>query len=282
MLARKLTVLEILSSLLRTPSVILACLICCANAAAQQDESKIVWEKLNPGLESAHITLHHGTVFSSSIVLVRSDSSYSLRAIRAAQYGWKRASVKALCKAAGAAVCINANFFDEQGRPLGLVMSRGIIHNKMHQGGGTLTGVIYSTDRETGIAHRDSFSFSGVVEALQAGPRLIANGTPVEGIKDSSTSSNLSGVCIDANRRLIVFRVNSGVFGGSLHGLQKNLLRSEIGCIDALNFDGGGSSQLYISADATSLDTDENLAGEDDVPVALGIFRNSSNPNHLN
>jgi exopolysaccharide biosynthesis protein len=251
----------------------LACILWCPATVAQQDDLKVSWKQLNPGLETSQIALHYGTMFSSSIVLVRSDSSYSLRAIRASQFGWNRASVKALCKAAGADACINANFFDEQGRPLGLVVSRGIIYNKMHHGGGTLTGVLYSTDNETRIVHRDSFSFSGAVEAIQAGPRLISNGKPIEGIKDSSSSSNLSGVCLDADHRLILFRVNAGVFGGSLNGLQKNLLRPEIGCVDALNFDGGGSSQLFISAETTSLESDENLSDEDDIPVALGFFK---------
>lgn len=254
----------------------LACMLWCSPTSAQQDEFKISWKELNPGLETSQVALHYGTVFSSSIALVRGDSSYSLRAIRASQFGWNRASVKALCKAAGAEACINANFFDEQGRPLGLVVSRGIIYNKMHHGGGTLTGVLYSTDIETRIVHRDSFSFSGAVEAIQAGPRLIASGKPIEGVKDSSSSSNLSGVCIDNNQRLIVFRVSAGVFGGSLNGLQKNLLRPEIGCVDALNFDGGGSSQLFIAADNTALESDENLSGEDDIPVALGFFKKAS------
>jgi exopolysaccharide biosynthesis protein len=245
----------------------------CSPCVAQQDDSAVAWNTLNPGLEFSRLSLHSGTVFSSSMILLRADSSYSLRAIRATQFGWNRASVKALCKAAGADACINANFFDEQGRALGLVVSRGIIYNKMHHGGGTLTGVLYSTDKETRIVHRDSFSFNGALEAIQAGPRLLVDGKPIEGVKDSSSSSNLSGVCIDANRRLVLFRVNAGVFGGSLNGLQKNLLRPDIGCVDALNFDGGGSSQLFISADATSLENDESLPGEDDVPVAMGFFK---------
>jgi uncharacterized protein YigE (DUF2233 family) len=265
-----------LSRLQRTASALLAVAIV-STAHADPSALKPKWENLAPGLESAHIYLHNGTVFSSSIVLVRAQpADYTLRAIRAEQFGWKRASVKALCKAAGATACINANFFDEQGRPLGLVVSRGFIHNKLHRGGGTMTGVLYATESATQIVHRDSFSFTGVVEAVQAGPRLIARGLAVEGIKESSPSSNLSVVCIDRGGRTILLRVTSGVFGGSLHGLQKNLLHPEIGCEEALNFDGGGSSQLFVSADTSSLDVDQNLAGEDDVPVALGLFKNGA------
>jgi exopolysaccharide biosynthesis protein len=245
-------------------------------AKADTQPAPVTWSEIKGGLDSARVTLHHGTVFSSSIVLVRAaHTRYAIRAIRASQFGWQRASVKALCKAAGAVACINSNFFDEQGRALGLVMSRGIIHSKIHQGGGTLTGILYSTDKGVGIAHRSSFSFNGVVEAVQAGPRLIANGAAVEGLKESSPSSNLSGVCLDAQSRILLFRVTSGVFGGSLHSLQKTLLLPGIGCTEALNFDGGGSSQLFVSGEATRPDAEESLTGEDDVPVALGLFEST-------
>jgi uncharacterized protein YigE (DUF2233 family) len=256
-----------------TIAILACCLVAHHSALADSQPPIVSWTEIRNGLETAHVALHHGTVFSSSIVLVRATPArYNIRAIRASQFGWQRASVKALCKAAGAVACINSNFFDEQGRALGLVMSRGIIHNKVHQGGGTLTGILYATDKENGIAHRGSFSFNGVIEAVQAGPRLIASGAIVEGIKESSPSSNLSGVCIDAQSRVSLFRVTSGVFGGSLHSLQKTLILPAIGCVEALNFDGGGSSQLFISGEATKPDAEESLTGEDDVPVALGLF----------
>jgi exopolysaccharide biosynthesis protein len=249
------------------------CLLFQDASRAEAAPPHVSWSEIKSGLETAHVTLHDGTVFSSSIVLVRATPArYAIRAIRATQFGWQRASVKALCKAAKAVACINSNFFDEQGRALGLVISRGIIHNKVHQGGGTLTGILYATDKEIRIAHRAAFSFNGVLEAVQAGPRLLASGLAVEGLKDSAPSSNLSGVCLDTQSRTVLFRVTSGVFGGSLHSLQKTLLLPGIGCTDALNFDGGGSSQLFISGEATKADAEESLSGEDDVPVALGVF----------
>jgi hypothetical protein len=254
-------------------------------ATSVQAQSQQLWQPLESGggggggsqgsgLEVARFNFNVGVVFSSSIVLVRAQPRrYAARVIRAAQFGWKRASVRTLCQHSGARVCINSNFFDEQGRPLGIVMSRGIIHNPIHRGGGTLTGVLYSTQTALRISHRERFLPEGVIEATQAGPRLLANGVPIEGLKSSALSSNLSGACIDAQERLIVFRVASGMFGCTFHQLQQLLTRPEIGCRDAINFDGGGSSQLFISADpAAPSSTDESYPGEDDVPVALGLF----------
>ena len=91
-------------------------------------EHELPWQPLGPDLEQANSRLNPESVFSASVVLVRSSlAKYRLQVIRAADYGWKRANVKALCREAGASACVNSNFFDEQGKALGLVISRGII-----------------------------------------------------------------------------------------------------------------------------------------------------------
>jgi hypothetical protein len=249
-------------------------------AFAQKVPETVTWHEVSKGLETARFNFNVGAVFSSSIVLVRANlQSYHVQVIRAAEFGWKRAPVRSLCRLSGARVCINSNFFDEQGKPLGVVINRGILHSKHHRGGGTLTAVLYATPKELRIAHRDSFSTLGVVEATQAGPRLLADGHAVEGIKASILSSNLSGSCIDRAGRFIVYRVASGMFGCTTLQLQELLTHPEIDCMDAINFDGGGSSQLFISNEDTGPDgrvQEENYQGEDDIPVAIGLFQSSS------
>ena len=245
-------------------------------AYADNLPAELPWEKLGNGLEQTNFKMNGESIISSSIAIVRSDMrSHRLATIRASEFGWKHATVQALCKASGAVACINANFFDEQGKPLGLVMSRGIIHQRIHKGGGLLTGILYVTPKSIGIAYRDTFSPEGVVEAIQAGPRLVSKGAVVEGLKESSRSSNLSGICLDAQQRVIIFRVTSGVFGGSLHQLQSVLANPTIGCVEALNFDGGGSSSMYISGEIqghAGAVREENFPGTDEVPVAIGLF----------
>jgi len=251
-------------------------------AEGQSPQSTITWEKIGNGLEQTNFKINADSILSSSIALVRSDMrSHRIGTIRASEFGWKRATVQALCKASGAVVCVNANFFDEQGKPLGLVISRGIIHHKIHKGGGTLTGIIYATPTGTGVVHRDTFSSEGVVEAVQAGPRLVSKGKIVEGLKESSRASNLSGICIDREERVSIFRVTSGVFGGSLHQLQSVLIHPSIECVEALNFDGGGSSSMYISGEIqghAGAIKEENFPGTDEVPVAIGLFAIQNTP----
>jgi hypothetical protein len=236
----------------------------------------IIWEPLAEGLEATHFQVASGALLSSSAAAVRASyARFTPRTIRAAEYGWKKATAQALCKASGASVCINSNFFDEQGKPLGVVISRGIQHHKLHSGGGTLTGVFFVTSDSVGIIHRSLFSAEKVIEAAQAGPRLISEGAPVVGVKDSSSATNISLVCIDAEKRVTFMRVTLAMFGASLRELQSVLLRPELGCIEALNFDGGGSSQLYISGGIPGHEgatREEFLPGRDEVPVVLGLF----------
>jgi exopolysaccharide biosynthesis protein len=239
------------------------------------DEPSLSWHALGADIEQADARLNPDSVFSSSIVMVRSSlSRFRLQVIRASDFDWKRATVRAMCRAAGASVCINSNFFDEQGKALGLVMSRGIIHQKLHRGGGTLTGVFFVKAKSLGIAHRDHFSYDGVIEATQSGPRLISQSAIVPGLKESSFRTNLSGICLDKHGRVVLYRVTSGVFGSSLPLLQRLLLSPSVECVEALNFDGGGSSQFYIAAGIpghSGATREEDFRGTDEVPVALGL-----------
>ncbi len=251
-------------------------------AFAQRLPETVAWQEISPGLETSRFNFNVGAVFSSSIVLVRAElDKYRVQVIRAAEFGWKRAPVRSLCRLSGAHVCINSNFFDEQGKPLGVVINRGILHSKPHRGGGTLTAVLYATPKELRIVHRDNFSTHGVIEATQAGPRLLADGHAVEGLRTSVLSSNLSGSCIDRTGKFIMYRVASGMFGCTTRQLQELLTHPAIDCVDAINFDGGGSSQLFIGTQepgASVRDKEENYQGEDDVPVAIGLFQNSEAP----
>ena len=258
----------------------LTCLLSATWCAADLPAPEISWTKIGSDLEQANFRTNPDSILSSSMVVVRSDlKTHRIGVIRASEFGWKHATVQALCKASGAIACVNANFFDEQGRPLGLVISRGIMHQKTQKGGNLLTGILYATPKNIGISHRDTFNPDGVVEAVQAGPRLLSQGQIVEGIKASSRSTNLSGICIDDKNRVSLFRVTAGVFGSSLHQVQSVLTTPELRCVEALNFDGGGSSSMYIAGEIVGhagAVREENFPGLDEVPTAIGLFSSLS------
>lgn len=233
------------------------------------------WEIVAPDLEQARIAAPSSGLFSSELLLFRTSlSEFRVEAIRAQDYGEKRMPVARLCAASKAVLCINANFFDESGNALGLIVHRGITLQPIHAGGRTLSG-IFSVSRDSiKITSRSGFVPARVLEAIQAGPRLLHAHNPVPGIEVSSRSRR-SGICIDAKQRLIFYIVSSGLLGLTLPELQTSLRSPAIGCVDALNLDGGGSSQLYLSSRISGAAPDLreiSIPGRDDIPVALGLY----------
>jgi len=224
----------------------------------------------------AELTISSRIIFSSSLTFIRTSlGSYRVGVVRASDYGWERTDVKSLTIASKAILGVNANFFDPDGRPLGLVVSKGVVHQKLHRGGATLTGVFTATKKGIFIVNRQNLANLIPVEAVQAGPRLLSNGAPVEGIHESLALSKRAGICIDRRGRLIFFAVSSRFIGLDIEELQNVLVKPEIGCVDALNLDGGGSAQLYVHPPLRAGEkksTELYLPGDDLVPVMLALF----------
>ena len=244
--------------------------VCSPSPKSQQ------WQTLRPGLESITTSVSGEFLFSSSILAVRaSPITFQPKVFRALEFGAPTASAKRVCQASGASACINANFFDEQHRPLGTVISRGIIHKRIHRGGGTLTGIFVATKNSFSIKHRKSFATENVLEAFQAGPRLIARGHPVSGIKTSSAQGALSILCIDSEKRIILAKIALSIFARYPSKIQSTLLQEPFNCIDALNLDGGSSSQLFAWGEQTQTKLDSlkviDSPGLDMVPVVFAL-----------
>ena len=68
--------------------------------------------------------------------------------------------------------------------------------------------------------------------------------------------------------------ITSGYVGVSIAQMQSVLTSPDIDCVDALNLDGGGSAQLYLSKDLPGAEKEAEeilLHGSDRVPVILGL-----------
>ncbi len=227
-----------------------------------------VWRQTDQDLETAEISQR--VVLDTYLFLIRSAlTSYRVGIIQAKDIQENRTNIEEICRKSRARFCINANFFDENGNPLGLVISRGVIVSKMHKGGKTLTAVFSSSRNGVSINSRNDFSYESALEAVQAGPKLLANGEPVAGLKEKSVASKRSGVCIDKSGRVIFFFASNPIRGVSFESLQSVLRHPSINCVDALNLDGGGSSQLFLE---TRNGVTTSIRGQEEIPVAIGLF----------
>ena len=215
---------------------------------------------LKPGFESAELVEKTGFL-PATLTVVRIDPvAWKIKVYRAP------VSSTALdtCAATKSVTAINANFFGVDLQPLGLIISNSKKLHPLQLGGRTLTGVLVVKQSKIQIIHRDQYQSSDeIIQAVQAGPRLIADGQPILIPEDSPTRR--SAIAIDSSGRILLFATNDRIPGLTPRQLQKILLRKELNIKDALNLDGGSSSQLYVSASIVGQEI--NISGGDKVPV---------------
>ena len=166
----------------------------------------------------------------------------------------------ALAEKLGAAVVLNAGYYDEKGRPMGYFRSGGKVFNSrvLYRGRKTFLhyGAVFAVERNDGrpgIVSRENFEDSGASEAFQAGPLLVKDGKPAQGLsryREYLRATRRTVVGTDAEGRLVVLVSEAETRGISWCELQEFLVLPEskggLGVRDAMNLDGGSSSQLWV------------------------------------
>jgi uncharacterized protein YigE (DUF2233 family) len=146
--------------------------------------------------------------------------------------------------ASNAAFGINANFFDTDGKPLGVVMSDGRELNPLHD---VSWQAVFFVDKngKPGIVRAPNWTQqrAGAVFGVQAGPRLVINGEKNQVAR--ARGDLRAGVCVDAEERVIFFATPHE----SLFDVWQmvDLAATKLQCRDAMLFDGGPSVQLYLN-----------------------------------
>ena len=145
----------------------------------------------------------------------------------------------------GALAAVNGGYFHPDRTPLGLVVRQGV---KLHdfERARLLSGLVVVTRRGISLPRATGFKAPpDLREALQAGPMLIENGRPVEGLNATRSAA-----------RTVVVADAAGHFGlvvcrsATLAGMAAILATAEHfpgGKITrALNLDGGSSTGLWV------------------------------------
>ena len=143
---------------------------------------------------------------------------------------------------------LNANFFDTNLRALGVVMSNGKVLNSLHKVDWQSVFAI-SKDGAARIITVPEWSKvqRDMSTAVQAGPRLV-----VSGAKNKVAQARLdlrSGVCIQNDGRVIFFATPPlPLFDvwQMVDLAHKDEAAGGLGCQDAMLFDGGPSTQLFV------------------------------------
>lgn len=213
------------------------------------------WRSLGEGLDYRPI--------EGQVHLFRIDSKkIRLDLLLASDYGAAAAlPAKRFRERSGAILAINGGFFDEAFRSLGLLVRRGQVINPVRMVSWGIFTLGGPEGREPGIVSRKDWRPDGVSLAIQVGPRLVIDGK-IPSFKESEPSRR-SAVGISPDGWVIIALSEAPL----LLKEWAAVLQQE--CVQALNLDGGGSSQISVRIPGLSLDVE----GLTNVPNALALFR---------
>ncbi len=185
-------------------------------------------------------------------------TSASVRVLDSRTYSKDAMTVAEFATASGAAAVFNGPFFDIDGSPMGLLVVDGDRKQKLRRAD---WGVFYVDGDGAHVVHTSDYgSPTGVQQAFQVGPRLVVDGE-VLGLKPQS--ARRTAVCVTKTGGVLALVTHGAVQASAL----ADFLKTE-GCIDALNLDGGPSSQMWVSSGDVAMHEPGGTA----VPIAVGVF----------
>lgn len=218
------------------------------------------WQEIDDGLFYQKIVLDSGKTPGFLHALKINPKKFHLRPI----LNKNRASVRDMAKTSGALAVINASFFDTDGKALGLVVmdQKQILAKKDI----SWWSIFCVKDKSAKIFHSSQFKSGQCDNAVESGPRLVIDGVIPKLKEDYSRKSavgirhNGDVILVASDKPLAISRL------AQIFKMPEN--QGGLECRNALNLDGGSSSQLYVKTKKTSF----HIAGFSRVPVGLGIF----------
>ncbi|HEY3122270.1 MAG TPA: phosphodiester glycosidase family protein [Vicinamibacteria bacterium] len=216
---------------------------------------------LGPGLAYRELA---GPSFTLAVMEV-DPARAGLRVLDARRFGRPALTAREFAERSGAVAVVNASFFDDRTTPLGLVVSDREVRNPPRRSG---WGIFFVSGGRARIVGPGGFSVSRSIEqAVQVGPRLVSGGR-VTRLKPQSARRSVVGVDRAGHVYLAVTTRGEADASELAALLARPPAEGGLGLVDALNLDGGGSTQLHLRA--AGFEQDER--GIWPVPIAIGVF----------
>jgi len=223
------------------------------------------WQNLAKGIDYAVIAYNQPYITSKIHALKINPSLYSLGIASASQLERRAAHVTTYAKWSNSLIAINGGFFSPDYEPLGLRISSGKLLNPMRQI--SWWGIFTLKNNQPAIVSNDQYQADNSPEfAIQSGPRLLQKGQVVSNIKELADTR--SALCINKTGQIVIIVTEHLPLTPTV--LANRIRRTEsqggLSCQDAINLDGGHSSQLYAKIGETIINI-PNLS-----PVADAII----------
>jgi exopolysaccharide biosynthesis protein len=230
------------------------------------------WRDLQKGVAIRTLALERTQPnYTIELKLARFNTQLiTARVLDSGEFQLRSASAKTFAEKSQAIAVINANYFDERGRPLAYLKTRVKEVNRILSKHSLYTGVFGIGESGAFVTHRDEFAPAQASEALQSGPLLLHRGVPLAVGPDLGRYARRAVIAVDKSGALIVAIADAVLGGLALAELQKLFADSRwhMDAVELLNLDGGGSAQLYVKSGKF----EEWLPGTSEVPVAIGFF----------
>ena len=227
------------------------------------------WAQVLPGLDVAELSfLHPPDPRDVDVVLVRIDP----RRWQFRVYGrddWSRDNVGVLAREAGMVFAVNGPYFAEDG-PLGLVVSNSVSRNR--QGSrraahflvdkpGTIPRIVNERRADVGGVHEGFQGFPAIMTARKTYSYMRTGGRGF----DVEVFDRRTAACTTASGNVLFLATDAWTGGLALSELATVL--GALGCVDAMAFDGGASTGMWLSAGHV----EREVRGLDAVPVIVGV-----------
>ncbi len=204
------------------------------------------WQQLSPGLSyTTLLPFPHNSLAQIHVFKIQL-SKYKIKLFFAKENNLDSTYVSELGKMSHALIAINGGFFSPELKPLGLRIQNGVIKSPIK--GTSWWGVfmINQQNKASINAKRKFRNSRNIKYALQAGPRLIINGV-IPKLKPGNSERTALGITKSGDIIILVTQ-NSPISTLQLANIMKDSSQNGgLDCVNALNLDGGSSSQLYAN-----------------------------------
>lgn len=220
-----------------------------------------IWHDITDGIEQRRYLPNDNPI--SELIVMRIDpSKYEFRAhYRPAE---PLPITEWIERLPNAEIIINANFFDEEYRNLGLLITDGQVHGTPYTERGGWFAIVDGVPHvRSNVEQPYQPDEDNLDQAVQAFPMLVLNSEGTN-VTDNGLPSRRTIIGIDSEGRVLI--ISTPVLGMALSALAEYLPTTDMDIVNAFALDGGRSTMLsFASADLI-------IPSIEDVPSVLAVY----------